>query len=343
MMQYKPSLRDVAKRAGVSLGTASNVLNDRGNVSEEARTAVIAAAAVLGYRLKTRISPESTSGLSVIGAIGKINDGELMAINPFYSHVLAGIERECQRYNMSLMFANIEVDKLNRPVNLPPMLSDKQIDGILMVGTFLQDTIQLIGNKIDKPLVLVDAYAPNGNFDSVLTDNINGAYRAVEYLIKQGHHKIGLIGSSANAYPSIRERRKGYLRALQYHKIPQTFIEDGLLNQSSAHRTTLALLTRTPDITAIFACNDEAAHGVYLAAKDLGRRIPQDLSVIGFDGTDLGLRMSPLLTTMHVDKNLLGSLAVHYLNERAENPERPVLTTLISTELITRGSVRNLR
>jgi LacI family transcriptional regulator len=342
MIEIKPTLRDVAKRAGVSLGTASNVLNDRANVSPEARTAVLGAAAELGYRTKLRLSETSRSSISVIGTIGKIEDGAAMSINPFYSHVLAGIERECQAHNLSLMFANIEVDKLNRPSNLPPMLLDNQIDGVLIVGTFLQDTIHLIGDKVDKPVVLVDAYAPGSRFDSVLTDNINGAFAAVEFLIKHGHRRIGIVGSLADAYPSIRERRKGYLRALKHYKIAQAYIEDSPLNRDGAYRATCALLQRSPEITAIFACNDEAAFGVYSAARDLGREIPHDLSVIGFDDIDLAQQLSPSLTTLHVDKTLMGTLAVRYLKERAECPERAPLTTLISAEIVIRESVRSL-
>lgn len=340
MFSEKPTLRDVAKLAGVSLGTASNALNNRGNVSDEARARVVEAAAALGYRMQVRAAaPPTRPSLSVLGAIGKIERGETMTINPFYSYVLAGIERECQRYNLSLMLANISVDKLSRPVNLPPMLLDNQVDGVLMVGTFLEDTIHQIGRKFEKPVVLVDAYAPGSRFDSVVTDNITGAYMAVKYLIKQGHQRIGLIGSLQDAYPSIRERRKGYLRALKHHRIPDVYIEDSELNRDSAYDATCALLQRSPEITAIFACNDEVAVGVLNAARQIGRSVPHDLSVIGFDDIDLATQITPALTTMRVDKILMGRLAVRHLKDRAETPDRTALTTLISAALIPRETV----
>jgi len=342
MFDDKPTLRDVAKLAGVSLGTASNALNNRGNVSDEARTRVTEAAAALGYRMQVRMATSARPNLSVIGAIGKMDKGETMTINPFYSYVLAGIERECQRHNLSLMLANISVDRMNRPVNLPPMLLDHQVDGVLMVGTFLEDTIHLIGRKFDKPVVLVDAYAPGGRFDSVITDNITGAYMAVKYLIKQGHKKIGLVGSTNEAYPSIRERRKGYLRALKHHRISEAFIQDSELTRDSAYEATCTLIQRVPKITAIFACNDEVALGVLTAARQMGRDVPNDLSVIGFDDIDLATQVSPALTTMRVDKMLMGTMAVRYLKDRAESPDRSSLTTLISTTLVVRDTVRAL-
>lgn len=344
MIGERATLRDVARQAGVSLGTASNVINNRGNTSEEARTRVYEAAASLGYRVRARPMTASRQTLSVIGTIGKIDQDEQQAIafNPFYAHVLEGIERECQRNNLSMMFANIEVDKKNRPAKLPPMLLDQHVDGILMVGTFLQDTIHLIGNRLEKPLVLVDAYAPGGRFDSVVTDNINGAYAAVKYLIQQGHEHIGLVGSYSDSYPSIRERRKGYLRALKYHKISHAYIEDSHFNRAGGYTATMTLLARAPRITAIFACNDEVAVGVYRAAHELGRRIPEDLSVVGFDDIMLAEQLNPALTTVHVDKPMMGMLAVRHLKDRAENPDRPTLTTLLSTDLIVRGSVRRI-
>ena len=339
MIHTKPTLRAVAKRAGVSLGTASNVLNNRGNVAEVTRARVLEAATALGYRAQGR---GGVRKLTVIGTIGKNNGDELMSVNPFYSYVLAGIERECQHQNLSMMYATIEVDRLNRPTSLPSMLLDSQVDGVLIVGTFLPDTIRFVGQQIDKPVVLLDAYAPGSGFDSVLTDNLNGAYAAVDYLIQQGHRKIGLVGCLPDAYPSIQERRKGYLRALKHHQIDQSYVESSPLTRDGGCAATHALLARAPEITAIFACNDEVAFGVLEAASDLGRVVPDDLSVMGFDDVDLARQVTPALSTVCVEKMLMGVLGVRYLKDRADDPDRPALTTLIGTQVIPRASVRAL-
>lgn len=332
----KPTLRDVARIADVSLGTASNVLNNKDHVSEEVRVRVVDAATSLGYQTPMRTSV--TRSVSVIGAIGKVDEESSVAFNPFYSYVLAGIEQECHRLKMSMMMASIKVDRLNRPIDLPPMLMSNQLDGVLMLGTFLPDTIKWIGQHLEKPVVLVDAYAPGSRFDSVLTDNLHGAQAAVNYLIEQGHCRIGLIGSTLNAYPSIRERRKGYLRALKQHKIGQLFIEDSPLTREGGYEATVRLLRRSPDVSAIFVCNDEVAMGVLNAARDGGRSIPHDLSVIGFDDIDLASQLTPALTTVRVDKVLMGMLAVRMLRDRAENPTRPTLTMTVGTELVVRGT-----
>ena len=118
------------------------------------------------------------------------------------------------------------------------------------------------------------------------------------------------------------------------------FIEDSPLSRAGGCNATVALLRRAPSITAFFACNDEVAIGAMNAAREMGRDIPGDLSLVGFDDIDLAQEISPTLTTVHVDKVLMGVLAVRHLRDRAENPGRPALTTTLGTTLIIRESVR---
>jgi LacI family transcriptional regulator len=339
-MSNGPTIRDVAKQASVSLGTASNVLNNKGNVSADVRSRVLSAVHTLGYKHPVRLPAENSVSLSVIGVISKRDLPPAPPINPFYSHVIAGIDHECQRHNLSLMYANVDVDELNRPSAIPPMMLERQLDGIIMIGTFVEDTIHEVGKSVNMPVVLVDGYAPGSEYDSIVSDNLMGAFHAVKYLIDMGHTRIGLIGSVANAYPSIRERRKGYVKALRSAGIQEEFIVDSPLSRAGGHNATVALLQQTPSITAIFACNDEVAMGAMTAAREMGRVIPDDLSLIGFDDIDLAQEITPPLTTVHVDKVLMGVLAVRHLRDRAENPGRPALTTTLGTTLIIRESVR---
>ncbi len=337
-MSSGPTLREVAKQAGVSLGTASNVLNNKANVSAEIRNRVLSAVNALGYKHPVRTDTMSSAPFAVIGVISKREPD--LPINPFYSHVMAGIDRECQRHNLSLMYANVDVDNLNRPNALPPMLLERQVDGIIMIGTFVEDTIHRVGKSVNMPVVLVDGYAPGSIYDSIVSDNLMGAFHAVKYLIDEGHTHIGLVGAVLDAYPSIRERRKGYIKALRSASIAEEFIEDSPLTRAGGYNATVALLQRAPSITAIFACNDEVAIGAMTAAREMGRAIPDDLSLIGFDDIDLTQEITPALTTVHVDKVLMGVLAVRYLRDRAENPGRPAMTTTLGTTLIIRESVR---
>lgn len=343
IMAKKTTLRDIAKHANVALSTVSQVLNNKPGVSPELRHKIIESATQLGYQQKITVDAPLVSNLSTIGLLVKRDEDTPIRINAFYSYVIAGAERECQRLNISMMFANLEVDPNNRIRTMPPMLIDQRVDGLIVLGAFLEETIAEFGHLADQNLVLVDAYATNSRqFDSVLTDNIDGAMNAVNYLIENGHCHIGLIGSNPDSYPSIFERRQAYIKVLETHNIDHIYIEDGQLNREDAYRATLRLLERAPQLTAIFACNDNVASGVINALQDKGLNVPADVSVIGFDDIDLAQEVIPPLTTIHVDKVLMGALAVRHLRDRVEFPMRPTLKTYLSTHLVKRDSVRQL-
>ncbi|MDX2079018.1 MAG: LacI family DNA-binding transcriptional regulator [bacterium] len=341
-MGKKPTLRDIAIHADVALSTVSETLNNKPGVSAEMRQRVLMAATELGYRSKITIDHPMATDVKTVGLLTKRFRGDALIINPFYSYIIAGAERECSRNNISLMYANIDVDEHNRPLSLPSMLLDERIDGVIVVGALLEETIDHISNRTKQNVVLVDAYTSIGNeFDSVLIDNVNGAMKAVGYLIAHGHRHIGLVGSHPTCYPSILERRVGYLTAIAQHHL-EPFIEDSTLDRLDAYRSTKRLLTRVPKITAIFACNDEVAMGVFDAVQDMGLSVPNDISIIGFDDIDLVQELKPALTTMHVDKVLMGVMAVRHLVDRATNPNRTPLKTLVNTQLIERESVKTI-
>lgn len=263
-------------------------------------------------------------------------------IDPFYSYVLAGAEQECQRQKLSLMYASVEVDERNRIAVWPPMLMAQQLMGLLVVGPFPQETIVQIVDQTGQPVILVDAYSTSQQCDSIVVDNLNAADSAITYLIEQGHRHIGFVGSAPDSYPSVLQRRDAYLRVLRRHNITETYIEDSPLTREAVYDATIRLLQRAPEITAIFACNDNVAIGAMDAAHDMGLKVPRDLSIIGFDNIDLAREVKPSLTTVDVDKKLMGVLAVRYLLDRLENPSHTPLTTLLRASLVIRKSVRSL-
>jgi len=337
------TLREVAESAGVSIGTASQALNNRPGVAQETRLRVLEAATALGYPVKTLGLPQETP-IAVVGLLLKHDVDDREPVNHFYAYVQSGVEAECRERGLHLMYSNIEVDAQNRPVQWPIMLSEARIDGLLLCGTFIETALDAIRHQHSIPIVMLDAYTTGAQVcDRVLTDNFSGALAATRYLIGNGHRCIGLIGSTAEAYPSIRERRAGYLEALRRASILDSFIEDSPIGRAPGYEATLRLLRRAPIITAIFACNDDTALGVLKAARDLGLRVPEDLSVMGFDDLALIHEVSPALTTMHVDKVLMGRLGVRQLLERARNPAMPAVTIMLQTELVVRESVARLK
>jgi LacI family transcriptional regulator len=331
-------LQDVADLAGVSIGTASQALNNRRSVAAETRTRVIDAARTLGYPIRQSLENTETE-LEVIGMLAKHDFGYAPDVNPFYTHIQAGVENECRRNHVSLMYANIEVDTSNHPLFWPAMLNDDLIQGLLLVGTFIDDTVGLLQRRLHLPIVLIDSYAPRLPFDSIVIDNHMGTRSALECLFAHGHRHIGLIGTNPKSPPGVLERRDAYLQVLREHSLPECYVEDSQLTQQSGYSASRELLRRAPEVTAIFAVADIVAIGVLNAVRELGYRVPEDLSVIGFDNIDMASVVTPALTTVHVHKTWMGALGVRQLLQRATGPGQPKVTVVVATELVQRDSV----
>jgi DNA-binding LacI/PurR family transcriptional regulator len=331
-------LQDVADLAGVSMGTASQALNNRPTVAAETRARVLDAAHTLGYPVRSS-SEIVESQLEVIGVLAKHDFGVGQEVNPFYSHVHVGIENECRAQKLALMVANVEVDASNRPLLWPPMLNEDLIQGLLLVGTFIEDTVGLLRRRLDLPIVLIDGYAPTMPFDSIVIDNAGGTRSALEHLVDHGHRAVGLIGTNPQSPPSVLERRQSYVQFMRDHALPESYIEDSKMRYESGYAACLSLLRRAPEVTAIFAASDLVAIGVLNGARDLGIQVPDQLSVAGFDNIDMASVVTPALTTVHVHKTWLGALGVRQLVQRAKEPRHPKVTIAVTTRLVQRDSV----
>jgi LacI family transcriptional regulator len=340
LMEAAPTLRDIAAQAGVSIGTASQALNNRPNVSPETRARVLQAASTLGYHVREPKSRAAERKLAVVGLLIKhdYEDDEPPLANPFYTHVQAGVEQACRRAGLSMMLAGLEVDRSNRPVIWPAMIQEQRVDGLLLAGAFLDGSLAQIRQRLPVPTVLIDAYAPGRPFDSVVIDNVEGARAAVAHLIALGHRAIAVIGCHDTAPLSFQERRKGYRQALREAGIAEQYCEPTGPGRQGAYEAALRVLCRTPRPSAIFACNDEIALGVIRAAHSLDLHIPRDLSIVGFDNIELACELQPALTTVHVHKNWMGLIGLRLLLERVQNPDQPHTTTVVGTKLIIRES-----
>ena len=330
------TLRDVAKRAGVSLGTASHALNNRASVLPETRERVLQAANALGYK------PKEGNGkphdLTVIGMLTKHDFGAPVEINPFFSHVQLGVESECRARDISLMYANIEVNASNHPVVWPRMVTEGYVDGLIVVGTYINELVDGLKRKLNKPIVLVDSYAPAYGFDSVLIDNVNGAREAALHFLANGHRQVAILGSNPHSPPDILERRFSFIETM-LEQGASVHVEDTRLLREECYPAALRLMQQRPEIRAYFGCNNDSAIGVVNAARDLGLEVPRDISIIGFDDIDLAAEIKPALTTVHVPKQWLGKLGVQRLIERAQHGDQPPLSITVATHLVERGTV----
>ncbi|MBI9050360.1 MAG: LacI family DNA-binding transcriptional regulator [Anaerolineaceae bacterium] len=342
-MDERVTISNIAQKTGVSLSTVSLVLNNKPGVADITRAKVIDTAEQLGYPIKQSAINLRGNVLSTLGMIVKTDFDQGPSENPFYSRIIMGIEDSCRRNGISLLFATLPVDDQNHPVETPALLYNDSVDGVLMVGTFVDETVFSVSGKRTPPIVLVDAYSNTDSFDTVISDNFRAAYQEVEYLMSKGHRHIGLVGAEPNAYPSLRDRRNGYFRALKENDVPDTYVANFNINKTKGYAEVSALLKENPGITAIFCINDEVAVTAMRAAQDLGLKIPHDLSVVGYDDINLAKNAAPALTTMRVDTTAMGRAAVHLLSLRLDNPDIARMTLTVNPTLIERASVSDYK
>ena len=335
----KVTIANIAEACGVSPATVSLVLRDKPGVGEKTRRRVLETARSLGY-IPPATSPRQSSAtiLKHIGLVMKVDQKSSPEVNHFYTPVITGIEAVCRQRQSHLLYANLLVDEHNQPLELPRLLTDEQVDGLLMVGMELTEGLLAHLQQRALPIVLVDGYAANDRFDAVVTDNIKGGREATTYLIERGHRRIAIVGSSIDAYPSIRERREGYIQAMTAYGLEPLF-GDSVLRQEEAAEVATRILVQHPDTTAFFACNDEVAIAIMKMMQKLGKRVPEDISVIGFDNIMLAQHVTPALTTMRVDKMSMGRLAAQLMFNRLEYPKSTYACTIIQPQLIERESV----
>jgi LacI family transcriptional regulator len=328
------TIRQVAQEAGVSIGTVSRVLNNKPGVSEKTRQYVLNVAQELNYSLPKswHLAISETTHLSLLAR--PFADGLLS--NPFYADVFHGIEQVCRERHINLSFNTLDIVD-NRLRSLPPLIKDKSLNGIVLLGAIPQEVVDAVVAFFQLPVILVDNYLPNCPFDAVMIDNAAGMNLAVEALVARGHRHIALIGGPA--HPSILERCQGYQVALRQHQLSPIVINSLGLEAEDGEICLMELLQTAPETTAIICSNDMQAIGVLRKLQQLGCQVPDDFSLVGFDDINLTQFTSPPLTTIHVDRVALGRMAAQLLLERIENPGRSVIRTIIGIWLVERASV----
>ena len=335
----KVTLADVAEACQVSPATVSLVLRNKPGVGEDTRAKVMGMAQEMGYLLRNVNTVNvCKNGIKNIGLVIKINPTDIANNNNFYALVMGGIETSCRQQNINLVYGNLPVNNVNIPTEVPHYLTDAEVDGFILVGMQVTASLAALLRQRGLPAVLVDAYAEDpSQFDMVLTDNVTGGYRATKYLIDLGHTKILMAGSMPEAYPSIRGRREGYLRAMTEASLTPRFADSDLWTHAVQPAAQKAF-ENDPDISAVFTANDDLAIAVMRTIQRMGKRIPEDVSVIGFDDIKLAKHITPSLTTMAVDKVEMGRMSINMLIDRIHNPEGGRVHSTILPRLIERES-----
>jgi LacI family transcriptional regulator len=344
--------KDVAQRAEVSVGTVSRVFNNHMNVSEEIRQRVLKVAAELGYfRVSGHVVSARPAGrmLKEVGFLYCSSIEETPAImDPYWTPIFHGVESASRQANIKVIYRTI-TDICRIPHLLTTTLYEMRLGGILLVGQADADTIAII-QATHTPIVQVDNYAFDLVIpvDTILPDNCQGAAKAMDYLFSLAHKQVAFIGGptfpgrgpSSRIY-SVQQRWMQYCMAFLDRglAVPYDLVEAGNLTMEGGYEACQRLLERKVAFSAIFCADDVTAIGAMKALREAGCQVPADVSIIGFDGIDLGQHVTPSLTTIRVDAKALGEVALNTLVERATNPDEPYVTKLIGIELVKRESV----
>lgn len=340
MAHRRVTIDDIARESQASPTTVSLVLRDKPGISTETRQRVLAVARSLGYQHR---GPARAAGATeplnvalIVRTQQRYGEAGTPSINPFYSWVLAGIESAARSREMNLLYATLATDEDNRHADLPSHLLQQSLDGVLLVGSFLPETVQAISAARSGPIVLVDAASGTPGLDAVVTDNVGGATDAVRHLVELGHRRIAFLGPPEGVNPNFDQRRLGYRAVLATEGLVP--MEGRILGDDTDEAVT-DLLGRFPDVTAVFVTNDRFANGAIAALGRIGLQVPDDVSVMGFDNIEVSGGAPATLTTMAVDKGSLGRLAVESLRYRLTWPDASEIVISLRPRLTRRSSV----
>jgi len=331
---FMVSLTDVAKLADVSIATVSRAISHPDKLAPETLALVKRAMAEMGYkpnRVARRLRQKS-GRRHLLGLI--IPDIQ----NPFFAEIARGVEDVAYANEFAVMLCNSDEDLKKEAFYLDVMQSES-VDGIILPPINDQDPAIIRLAAAGMPIVSVDRSLVNASIDKVEVDNRQGAYEAVDHLIKLGHRRVAMIVGRQNVSTS-RERRAGYEAALKAHQLPlqEALIRIGDNKQASGHALAQELLALSPRPTALFVSNNLMTVGAMEAIHKCGLRIPQDVAIIGFDDLPWAEALDPPLTVVRQPAYDVGRAAAELLLKRLSDPDAPAAWLRLRPKLILRSS-----
>ncbi|HAS5456380.1 TPA: substrate-binding domain-containing protein [Vibrio cholerae] len=331
------TMKDIARLAGVSTLTVSHVINKSRFVSDEIAERVNNAAQQLNYAPSALARSLKMNRTKTIGML------VTTSTNPFFGEVVKGVERSCYHQGYNLILCNTEGDNQRMKASINTLLQ-KRVDGLLLMCSTLEgERLDVFDRYPDIPIVVMDWGPILFASDKIQDNSLQGGYMAAKHLIECGHKEIGCITG-----PLIRHqaqmRYEGYKRALAEAGIainPDWIVESDF-ECEGGYQAFEKLYQRGKLPSALFVSNDMMAMGVIQAASQRGLRVPDDLSLIGYDDVHIAKFMTPALTTIHQPKYRLGKAAVDTLLYRLENPDTTAQVVQLEPTLVVRNSVRKL-
>ena len=327
------TIKDVAKKAGVSVATVSRAMQDKGIISPSTKMRVLDVAKELNYRVdmgarSLKIKQTKSIGLCICNIC-----------NPFYPPLVRGVENTINKFGYSLVICNTEENPKTEEAYLNVML-EQRVDGLIITPTWDICSSLKEFEARNIPIVVVDRSANDILSDTVCVDNVHGAYTAVEHLLKLGHKRIGLIGGP-KMISTTQERVQGYLEALRKYGLKKdtSLMVDGGSSIEGGIKAMENLLELSSPPTAVFGYNNVVTLGALLTLKKRNKKIPKDIAVVGFDEVEWAEVIDPPLTVISQPVYAIGATAGQLIMQRLLNEgPKSKQKIVLKTELVVRKS-----
>ncbi|HHB1595253.1 TPA: substrate-binding domain-containing protein [Vibrio campbellii] len=332
------TMKDIAKLAGVSTSTVSHVINKTRFVSEEISERVNNAAKELNY-----YAPSALARSLKVNRTKTIGMLVTTSTNPFFGEVVKGVERSCYQKGYSLILCNTEGDNERMRESINTLLQ-KRVDGLILMCSSLEgERIDVFERYPDIPVVVMDWGPMLFTSDKIQDNSLRGGYLAAKYLIDCGHKEVGCITGPLIKHQA-QMRYEGYKRAMLEAELEfnANWIVESDFECEGGYQAFKKMVERGPLPSSIFVSNDMMAMGAINAANELGIKIPEQLSIIGYDDIHIAKFMSPSLTTIHQPKYRLGQAAVETLLRKLDEKSDEAQVVQLEPTLVERNSVRLL-
>ena len=329
-------VREISRKTGFSPATVSNALNRKRGVNKETAAAIFRAARELGY--------DRSNHITHVNFVQARKTGEILDEGTFHMGVIKGLEREAREHDLSIIFTNMELSDRQTAARKAREIVNDASSAVVLLGTEMAEEDYDLFRDAKVPFVVVDGWSDHLFFESIVTSNENSALRAVSYLIKMGHREIGYIAGTYRI-KNFPLRERGYRRAMREANLPVNpdFRVEVGTTVNAAYEAMSAWLATNPVLpTAFFAENDIMAFGCMRAMTERGIKIPEDVSMLGFDDLSFASISNPPLTTMRVPNGEMGELAVKTIVDRMRSPRDYTSVVHLSTTFVERQSVLRL-
>jgi LacI family transcriptional regulator len=332
-----PTMKDVAKVAGVSVATVSRVINGSDGVSPKLEKKVNRAMKKLHYHPSSVARSFKIQQTMLVGVIVPLID------HPFYSRLAMAIEQKLFQHDYRAIICNSEEDEVRERAYIE-MLLRQRVDGLIINSAVMRTSYFHELEELKIPYVLIDRDLPEAECSKVFGDNSQGGYIGMEHLINLGHRRIGVIGAPAHIEGMIR-RIRGTREALADYGIdadPELLVTGDTQLFGMGYNSANQLMSLDNPPTAIFALTDVTAVGVMHAVTEHGLRIPEDISVLGYDNIPIASYMIPQLSTVEQPIIRMGETAVELLLNHMNQPDHPIEKAVLQTQLIVRKTTSQI-